>query len=362
MNLHLPGKSPTGQKVPNGMLEANYPRNLWWVAAYSEEVGEKPLGRKLLDMPVVLFRKSDGTVAALDDRCPHRWAPLSAGYVAGDTIACPYHGIRFGGDGRCALVPTQSQISDTLNLRSYKTIERAGLIWIWMGDAALAETEPPPPDHEFMGDPGWSTVRGYFLLASNYMLLRENVLDLTHFPFLHANSFAQNDWTIVPEVETTESSVLYKASFPNAPFTAVFSRPMGISPQKPVDRTQVGELVTPAIHFSTWSIHDPNPEPGRRSDFKMRAAHITTPISPDETHYFWTASFDVANVDPVLMEEARQGVTNAFSEDIWMLELIQKHVRNDPRGLQFPEVILAADKAGIHARRIVNKYLSKESR
>jgi vanillate O-demethylase monooxygenase subunit len=192
------------------------------------------------------------------------------------------------------------------------------------------------------------------------MLLRENVLDLSHFPFLHETSFAQNDWVIVPEVETTENTVLYRASFQNSPFTAVFSRPMGISPTKPVNRTQTGELLTPAIHFSTWSINDPAPEPGRRSDFLMRAAHITTPISPDQTHYFWSASFDVPNVDPVLMEEARAGVTNAFSEDIWMLNLIQKHVRDDPRGLNFPEAVLGADKAGIHARRILNGYLSKE--
>jgi hypothetical protein len=43
-----------------------------------------------------------------------------------------------------------------------------------------------------------------------------------------------------------------------------------------------------------------------------------------------------------------------------MLNAIQAHVRKDPRGLDFPEVILGADKAGVHARRIVNKYLEQE--
>ena len=60
---------PTGQRIPNGMLEDNYPRNMWWVAAHSREVTEKPLARWLLETPVVLYRLADGTPAALYDRC-----------------------------------------------------------------------------------------------------------------------------------------------------------------------------------------------------------------------------------------------------------------------------------------------------
>ncbi len=362
MSQRQTSPSSSGQKFPNGMLEANYPRNMWWVAGWSEEITDRPLARKLLDMPVVLYRMSDGKVAALDDRCPHRWAPLSDGKVQGDDIVCPYHGIRFAGNGRCTLVPTQENIPSTLNIRSYKVVEQYGFVWVWMGDQEKAETAPPPLDHFFTGDPGWSTVKGYFLLDSNYMLLRENVLDLTHFPFLHETSFRQNDWVIVPDVEATEDTVLYRAEFKNSPLTGVFSKAMGIPPGKPCDRTQVGEMLNPGIHYSTWTVHDPAPEKGRRSDFVMRATHITTPISPDQTYYFWSTSFDVPDVDQAIMEETKEAVTGAFSEDIWMLNEIQKHVRNDPRGMDFPEAILGADKAGIHARRILQKYLAAEGR
>ncbi len=361
MNQKQTMPNSSGQKFPNGMLEANYPRNMWWVAGWSEEITEKPLARQLLDMPVVLYRMTNGDVAALDDRCPHRWAPLSAGKVQGDEIICPYHGIRFlGGSGRCTSVPTQDIIPSTLNIRAYTVIEQYGVVWVWMGDPAKAAMAPPPPNHFFTGHPEWSTTKGYFLLESNYMLLRENVLDLTHFPFLHEASFRQNDWVIIPDCETTEDTVLYRASFKNSPLTGVFSKAMSIPPGKVVDRTQVGEMLTPAIHFSTWTVHDPAPEKGHRADFTMRATHITTPISPGRTHYFWTTSFDVPDADQEIMEETRQAVTAAFSEDIWMLNAIQSHVRQDPRGLDFPEVILGADKAGIHARRIVNKYLAQE--
>ena len=88
-----------GQTIPNGMLEDNYPRNMWWVAAHRDEVTTKPLARWLLETPVVLYRLEDGTPAALYDRCPHRWAPLSEGHVRDDKIICPYHGMEFNTAG-----------------------------------------------------------------------------------------------------------------------------------------------------------------------------------------------------------------------------------------------------------------------
>ena len=88
-----------GQRIPNGMLEDNYPRNMWWVAARSDEIKGKPVSRWLLETPVVLYRLEDGTPAALYDRCPHRWAPLSEGHVEGNKIICPYHGMQFNIEG-----------------------------------------------------------------------------------------------------------------------------------------------------------------------------------------------------------------------------------------------------------------------
>ena len=57
-----------GQRIPNGMLQDNYPRNMWWVAARTDEVTTKPLARWLLETPVVLYRLEDGTPAAMKSR------------------------------------------------------------------------------------------------------------------------------------------------------------------------------------------------------------------------------------------------------------------------------------------------------
>ena len=80
---------------------ASFLRNAWYMAGWSHEVGDALLRRRLLGDPVLLFRKEDGGVAAMIDRCPHRFAPLSMGTRTGDTITCAYHGLSFEAGGAC---------------------------------------------------------------------------------------------------------------------------------------------------------------------------------------------------------------------------------------------------------------------
>ena len=84
--------SPMKSRMPRNPValdEPNYPSSAWWVAAAVDEVTTKPIQRWVLGQPVVLFRSETEAVVALDDRCPHRWAPLSLGKVIGNDIACP---------------------------------------------------------------------------------------------------------------------------------------------------------------------------------------------------------------------------------------------------------------------------------
>ena len=85
-------------------------RNRWYVAGLSKEVSDRPLGRRLLDEPVVLYRTSNGTPVALEDRCCHRQAALSLGDIEGDNLRCGYHGLLFDGSGACIEVPSQKAI------------------------------------------------------------------------------------------------------------------------------------------------------------------------------------------------------------------------------------------------------------
>ena len=118
-------------------------KNCWYVAAYDRELEDGgPLGRKLLDEPVVIFRDSKGTPVALEDRCCHRQLPLSLGTVTGDTLQCGYHGLEFDATGACVTVPGQSMVPPGAVIRSYPLVEKWGFLWIWMGDAAQADEAP----------------------------------------------------------------------------------------------------------------------------------------------------------------------------------------------------------------------------
>ena len=85
-------------------------RNQWYTVAHSAEIGEKPLARTVCNEPLAIYRGGDGVVRVLTDRCPHRKAPLSAGEVVGNDLACGYHGIRFNGQGACTHVPGDAPI------------------------------------------------------------------------------------------------------------------------------------------------------------------------------------------------------------------------------------------------------------
>lgn len=354
------GIAPGGQRVPNGILQDNAPRNMWWVAARGDEVSDRPLARWLHDTPVVLYRLADGTPVALYDRCPHRWAPLSEGVVRGDRIVCPYHGMEFDAGGVCTRVPTQDRVPQSARVRSFPVRESGAFIWIWMGDPEAIDTDPV--DMSYTDDPGWSFVTGYYEVDANWILIRENVLDLTHIAFLHANTFKQNDWVNPPEAFMDGDTVIYRQAFAAAPLSPLFCAGMGLPEDKPVERVQEGRMPSLAVSFSDWNVHDPAPEPGRRADFLMRGCHIVTPSAAGRTHYFWGAAFDVPAISETVAEKTKASIVAAFDEDKTLLEKMQAQIRSDPCGIDYPEVTLGADGAGVKVRQILNKKLAAEGR
>ena len=118
-------------------------RNYWYVAAWNDEVSRVPLARKVLDEDVVLFRKLDGTVVALEDRCAHRRLPLSAGRLVGDSLQCGYHGLVYDCAGKCIKIPGQPR-AEGLRVKAYPAVERDRFVLVWMGDPAAADQAASP--------------------------------------------------------------------------------------------------------------------------------------------------------------------------------------------------------------------------
>lgn len=134
-------------------------RNAWYVAAWASEIERKLFHRTLLGVPVVMYRREDGAVTAMHDRCPHRFVPLHLGRLVGDNVECGYHGLQFDCGGQCVANPFDGRPPRAAKVRTFPVVERHGIVWIWPGDAAPDESRIPAFAH--LDDPALAKVPGY---------------------------------------------------------------------------------------------------------------------------------------------------------------------------------------------------------
>jgi vanillate O-demethylase monooxygenase subunit len=188
----------------------DFVRNGWYAAAWAHDVGDAVLARTFLDEPVILYRTSDGEAVALTDRCAHRAYPLSLGTRIGDTIRCGYHGFTDDGTGRCVAIPAQEHIPAAYRVRRYPTIERGGLVFIWMGDPALADPGDLPDLFELgLTDPRFHVdIGGLNTWQNRYQLINENLLDLSHIEFLHFGTIGTPNVAASPVVTTVHANAI----------------------------------------------------------------------------------------------------------------------------------------------------------
>ena len=161
-------------------------KNTWYVAANAYELDEPMVSRMICNEQIVMFRKADGNIGAVHDRCPHRFVPLSMGKRVGDTLQCGYHGLRFDGTGACVEAPhdDESQKARTC-VKGYAAVEHDKLIWLWLGDAAEADPELIPDFGFFSDTEKYTSCQGYSHIKGNYQLIADNLLDLSHIRYLH---------------------------------------------------------------------------------------------------------------------------------------------------------------------------------
>ena len=344
--------------VSTSGAKRNWPMNCWWVVAHGSELGSTPVMRWVLEMPVALYRTADGKPVALHNRCPHRWAPLSMGAVRGDDLVCPYHGMQFAPSGQCVKVPTQDHTPGAIRVRSFPIEERYGFLWLWTGDPGRADPALIPEELSFLADSKWHMVWGYLSVRGNYMQLKENVLDLTHFAFLHAKSLQITDWNKPPKVETTDTTVTYRQYFEMQPLAPVYAEPAGKPVGKRANRESWGRYLGPSSHCAGIDMHDPEPGPEGLTDFSLRVVHLTTPVSIARTHYFWAFARD--HGVPYDYESSRAGAAIVFGEDVTMVEASQAMAQRSIDQENAIEFSVAADRAAIEARRRVEALIRAE--
>ena len=146
--------------------------------------------RMIMDEPIVLYRSVAGEAHALWGLCAHRNYPLAEGCLVGDELQCAYHGYRYALDGACSRIPGQATVPKAFRQRVYPSVERAGLVWVWMGEAEQADLSRLPPLETLGGDqPGWIQVPNEVtLIPARWPLMIDNLMDLSHIGFLHAKT------------------------------------------------------------------------------------------------------------------------------------------------------------------------------
>lgn len=167
-------------------------RNAWYCAGWSQMLSqgaEALLERRIAGESVVIYRKLDGSVVALEDHCRHRQAPLSLGRKEGDSIRCMYHGWKFGPDGVCSEIPGQPKVVQKgAAVKAYPVVERNDLIWVWMGEGT-------PPDDSLIphsvgpSNPEWEMRTSHIKVETNYRQEIANLTDLSHVAWVHDQTF-----------------------------------------------------------------------------------------------------------------------------------------------------------------------------
>jgi phenylpropionate dioxygenase-like ring-hydroxylating dioxygenase large terminal subunit len=335
-----------------------FARNHWYVAAWSHEIEQRPLGRILLNEPVVFFRKKDGAIAALEDRCAHRGYPLHKGRLVEDTLECGYHGMTFDCAGECVKVPGQSQIPSGANIRIYPVVEQWGFVWIWMGDRSLANPELIT-DWHLLGDPIWKINGERLYVGCDYRLIIDNLLDLSHLAFVHLKTLGStaklDDVQIKNEI--AEDSITISRWLIDVAPPPTYARG-GFKGN--VDRWQITNFQPPAFVSLDAGAADTGigaREGNIGAGIGLHTFNMMTPETEKTTHYFWAVAQRPASKEETLTESIFNDIQKTVQEDIAVFEAQQRSLDLQPDA---PMVTIKSDAGPIAARRIIERLVQAE--
>jgi 3-ketosteroid 9alpha-monooxygenase subunit A len=182
-----------------GLGEFTYPRG-WFMVARSEEVSSTPLAVRYFGEDMVIYRGGQsGKVFMIEAYCPHMGTHLARNttsyvvkdgdHVEGDNIRCPYHGWRFGPDGRVNQIPySPAPIPKSACVKSWKVVERAGCLWAWHDPEGMEPDHELPP-FESYDAPHWVNwnVRELGELACHPQEVVDNMADKAHLEPVHGS-------------------------------------------------------------------------------------------------------------------------------------------------------------------------------
>jgi vanillate O-demethylase monooxygenase subunit len=356
--------SPSGDRKSHShevFATMKYLRNAWYVAGFADEI---PAGgmfaRTLLGMPVVFFRGTDGVLAALEDRCPHRFAPLSKGIVCdgGLSIQCPYHGLRFNREGACVLNPHASVLPKAARVSSFAVREKDRLIWLWAGTAETADDSLIPDFAHVTSAPMDATIRGHLPTRCHYELLVDNILDLTHADFLHAGTLGSGAIARTRAKVTDLSPRSARITWISRGDRAPHALDMHLRQQEqPTD--QWTEVTWHAPGYMLLEVGATLQDESKDAGVNTFNLHLATPESDELTHYWYWSTRNFA-ISPEANAAITRIVEFAFSQqDKPILEAQQRNLGGSDFWALKP-VLLPSDAGAVRVRRKLAALMAAE--
>ena len=351
------------------MIPYHYILNAWYVAGFSDEFNTNDLkGHKICEKPIVTWRTDEGNIVAYDNRCMHKRMPLSEGRIMPDgTLECAYHGLCYDASGKCVAVPSHpdGNIPAQLQLKAFPVREQHGLVWVWPGDPEISVDADPPPTPEISSDEWESIHSGPMDVKANYLLLIENLMDITHFYPLHDGNIGDIDNSRIPIqlVEGVENGNKFVKTIRE---TSEYQQPPFLEDwfvYDVVDREHTHCMTSPGFTRVEMRVAPPGrlTEPDMVRGYTLFHSH--TPV--DDTNHIWRWCVNcktdhMSKGDPNISTAKR--VAEMFpavvAQDLWALERQQEMFDFEDDGYQ--EVFLKPDKALRRIRQVFSQAQHKE--
>lgn len=342
-----------------------YLMNTWYVAALSTEIeGEALFKRTLLEIPVVIYRKADGTAVAMHDRCPHRFVPLSMGKRDGDALVCAYHGLAFDCSGKCTRNPHgNGNIPAAAKVRTFPLLERHGFIWIWLGDAPADEAALPDFSQLDVGHPN-GIAHTYMPRPCNYELITDNVMDLSHVDHLHGEIITTRGQLSpkVPELQEKDGAVAVTWQWEQTPPIMIFNDFLP-EPGKSARHFVTVTWTAPTnIQLTIGATQDPSAALDYDHTIAQYDLHCCTPQDADNTHYFFVTRRNHLEEDAEFNRIKIAGMHQAFAdEDGPILDAVHRNMGTTDFFSLNP-VLISSDLGPVRVRRLLKQLISDEQK
>jgi phenylpropionate dioxygenase-like ring-hydroxylating dioxygenase large terminal subunit len=338
--------------------------NRWYIAAFSDEITREPMERTILGKPVVFYRTEAGSAVAMYGMCPHRYFPLAQGKLDGDAIVCGYHGFKFDFDGKCIEVPSQGTGTGFCQ-PSYRIEERGSLCWIWMGDSDVCDTALIPPYEDFCLDqPGWyDSSYNYCHIKGRTQLLVDNLLDLTHLPYVHHHikgAEGMKDPKLRDEERNGFFNLIREMPLRWNPFhEMIYGKDAQFEGEAWVENTSAfygPELIRTGLGTIQSIDGDTNVPPELGT---LHILHGITPETENSVHYFGFSTRDFRQGDKSLDEFQLHSDVKIRGQDKAAIEAVEARLDKSAEFQQ--ELLVKSDTGAVKVRKMIQAMIDAEA-